>query len=172
MSKSLNNYIGITDAANDMFGKIMSISDELMWRYYDLVSLKNPDQIQLLKQAMRNGQNPRDIKVTLALEIVERFHDKIAADNALQDFELRFKQGGIPDNLPIFKITATDNLTITHILKQANLVASVSEGSRMIDQMAVKINNNKVSDKSLTLTTNNEYIIQVGKRKFAKVIIK
>ena len=172
MSKSLGNYIGITDAANEMFGKIMSVSDELMWRYYDLVSLKTPDQIQALKQAMSDGENPRNIKVSLALEIVERFHDKIAADNALQDFELRFKQGGIPDDMPVFEMAANDNLAITQILKQTNLVASTSEGSRMIDQLAVKINSDKVSDKSLTLAANNEYIIQVGKRKFAKVIIK
>jgi tyrosyl-tRNA synthetase len=171
MSKSLGNYIGITDAANEMFGKIMSISDDLMWRYYDLVSLKTPGQIQALKQAINNGENPRNIKVELALEIVERFHYKVSANSALQDFELRFKQGGIPNDMPVFEVAATDNLAITHILKQANLVASTSEGYRMIDQQAVKINSDKLSDKSLILAANNEYIIQVGKRKFAKVII-
>jgi len=171
MSKSLGNYIGISESPTEIFGKVMSISDELMWRYYDLVSLKAPTDISELKKATEMGKNPRDIKVMLAMEIVERFHNKEAADLALQDFELRFKQGGIPDDIATIEIPATNNLAIANILKQANLVNSTSEGLRMIDQQAVKINSEKVSDKSLVLAKDSEYIIQVGKRKFAKVVI-
>lgn len=169
MSKSLNNYIGITEKASDIFGKIMSINDELMWRYYDLLSLKSTNEIQTLKNDVINGKNPRDIKVTLALEIVERFHSKNAAENALTDFELRFKQNEIPKNLVLTKLSGLN--TIASILKQANLVASTSEALRMIEQGGVKINGNKVSNKSLVLDKNTEYVLQVGKRKFAKIII-
>lgn len=168
MSKSLGNYIGIAEAPNEMFGKIMSVSDELMWRYFDLVSLRLPQEIAGFRQDIQNGKNPRDIKVALALEIIERFHTKDLAQRALEDFELRFRQGGIPDDIPTLEI-CTDNLNIAHILKQANLVASTSEGMRMIDQGGVKVNSDKVSDKKLALDTNNEYVIQVGKRKFAKI---
>ncbi len=171
MSKSLGNYIGITEEPNEMFGKIMSISDNLMWRYFDLVSLRSPDEIKQLKQDIENGKNPRDIKVALALEIIERFHSKELAGAALADFELRFKQGGLPEDMPSIEVT-TDNLGIANILKQAGLVETSSEGMRMIDQGGVKINSNKISDKKLTLNPDEEYIIQVGKRKFAKVILK
>jgi tyrosyl-tRNA synthetase len=171
MSKSLGNYIGITEAPNEMFGKIMSISDTLMWRYFDLVSLRSPDEINKFKLDVENGQNPRDIKVALALEIIERFHSKELAAKALEDFELRFKQGGVPEDMPNIEIT-TDNLGIANILKHAGLVESTSEGMRMIDQGAVRVNSDKISDKKLTLNPDREYIIQVGKRKFAKVILK
>lgn len=171
MSKSLGNYIGINENPNEMFGKIMSISDELMWRYFDLISLRLPDEIAAFKKDVAQGKNPRDIKVELALEIIERFHDKASGGLALNDFELRFKQGGIPEDIPYVEIT-TDNLNIANILKQAGLVSSTSEGIRMIDQGGIKINSSKISDKKLLLKTNEEYIIQVGKRKFAKVKLK
>ncbi|HLX54699.1 MAG TPA: tyrosine--tRNA ligase [Aquella sp.] len=171
MSKSLGNYIGITEEPNEMFGKIMSLSDELMWRYFDLVSLKAPHEIAKFKQDVAGGQNPRDVKVALALEIITRFHNKELANKALEDFELRFKQGGVPKNMPNIEIV-TDNLTIANILKQAGLVSSTSEGMRMIDQGGIKVDSNKISDKKLTLSPDQEYIIQVGKRKFAKVILK
>ncbi|MFN8770235.1 MAG: tyrosine--tRNA ligase [Neisseriaceae bacterium] len=183
MSKSLNNYIGIDEPANEIFGKVMSISDELMWRYFDLISLKSPAEIAKLKSEAESGKNPRDIKILLALEIVERFHCKVSADNALLDFELKFKHGGIPDDIQMFDIyingsskeesTSSDGaIPISNVLKQANLVVSTSEAIRMIEQGGVKIDGDKISNKSLLLKQNFEYTIQVGKRKFAKVRIK
>ena len=171
MSKSLGNYIGVEDAPNDMFGKIMSISDELMWRYYDLLSLKSTTEIQQLKRSIINGENPRNIKVILAVEIVERFHSKEAANLALNDFETRFKKNEIPDEMPQITIEGS-TLGIATVLKQANLVSSSSEGMRMIDQGGVRINGDKISDKNLLLIAGKDYIIQVGKRKFAKVVLK
>lgn len=172
MSKSLNNYIGIDEPATEIFGKLMSLSDELMWRYYDLISLKTTTEINNFKHEVQNGKNPKDIKVLLAMEIIERYHTRQAAELALSDFELRFTQGGIPDNIPLTTLHNVDGLSIANVLKQANLVSSTSEGLRMIDQGGVKINGDKVSDKSLILAPNSEYVIQVGKRKFAKVEIK
>lgn len=170
MSKSLGNYISIDDTPSEILGKVMSISDELMWRYYDLVSFKTINEIQKLKHEMEQGRNPRDIKVELALEIVERFHSKVLAQNALADFELRFKQGEIPQDLELSSYTMEGELVISSILKHIGLVTSTSEAMRMIDQAAVKIDGNKVSDKGLKLDYGVEYIIQVGKRKFIKVI--
>lgn len=171
MSKSLGNYIALTDLPNDMFGKIMSISDELMWRYYDLLSLKTTDEINRLKKNIISGANPRDIKVKLALEIVECYHGVEAAKNALNDFETKFKKNEIPENIPEITINTKNSMALRLILKQANLVASTSEGMRMIDQGGVKINGDKISDKNLLLQIDNTYIIQVGKRKFAKIVI-
>lgn len=171
MSKSLNNYIGIDEKPNEMFGKVMSVSDELMWRYYDLISLKSPSEIAQLKSSANEGRNPKEIKVILALEIVERFHSKQAAENALLDFNLKFKQGGIPDDIPVVEITTSDSISVTNVLKQANLVTSTSEAIRMIDQGGVKIDSSKVLDKNLALEQGTECVIQVGKRKFAKVRI-
>lgn len=171
MSKSLGNYIGVTEHPHEIFGKLMSISDELMWRYYDLLSLKTPGEIGKLKhdQAM----NPRDIKVMLALEIITRYYSVVDAQNALQDFETRFKRNEIPAELPLVEVvTADNNMSLVILLKQANLVASTSEAMRMIEQGAVKINGNKISEKGLLLTKNDQYIVQVGKRKFARVVIK
>ena len=172
MSKSLNNYIGITEPATEMFGKIMSLSDELMWRYYDLVSLKTTSEINNLKNEVQNGKNPKDIKVFLALEIIERFHNKAKAENALTDFEIRFKQGGIPDNINTIILHSQTGISISGVLKQANLVASTSEGIRMIEQGGIKIDGEKVTDKALILPTGSQFVIQVGKRKFAKVDIQ
>ena len=171
MSKSLGNYIALTDQPNDMFGKIMSISDELMWRYYDLLSLKPPVEIDKLKQDTISGTNPRDIKVQLALEIVARYHSMEAAKAALHDFETRFKKNDIPDDMPEIIIHTENAIGLPLVLKQSNLVSSTSEGIRMIDQGGVKINGDKIIDKTLLLQVGNTYIIQVGKRKFAKIVI-
>ena len=171
MSKSLGNYIGIDESATEIFGKIMSISDELMWRYFDLVSLKPTNEITGLKELVAQGENPRNIKVQLAMEIVERFHSKELAEMALVDFETRFKKNEIPDNIPEVALSRDIGLGISVVLKHANLVASTSEAIRMIDQGAVKIDGVRVSDKNYLLEFDVYYIIQVGKRKFAKVII-
>lgn len=175
MSKSLNNYIGITDAPNEMFGKIMSISDDLMWKYFELLSFKKSlnDIAEMTRAVREDNANPRHFKVELALEIVERFHSKQAADNALEDFEKRFKQGEIPDDLP--EITLSINMptiAIASLLKEANLVASTSEAMRLIDGGGVKIDGVKISDKKLLIELNTTHVYQVGKRKFAKVTIK
>lgn len=173
MSKSLGNYIGINEAPKDIFGKLMSISDTLMWRYYDLLSFRAADEIASFKQQVVEGRNPRDIKVLLAQEIVARFHDQAAAEAALQDFEARFRQGAIPDDLPEITLTAEAGaLPIAQVLKQAGLTGSTSEALRMIDQGGVKADGERVSDKGLVLAVGSELVLQVGKRKFAKVLIK
>ena len=172
MSKSLNNYIGITDAPNDMFGKIMSISDELMWRYYDLLSFKPLDEIAELKQQMADGANPRDIKITLAKEIIARFHSADAAEAAHQDFIQRFQKNAIPDDMPEVSIALTDGeVAIGYLLKEAGLVGSTSDAMRMIKQGAVKIDGEKVTDTRLVLTEKGENVYQVGKRKFARITL-
>ena len=169
MSKSLNNYIGIDEAPNEMFGKIMSVSDELMWRYYELVSLKSLTEIAELKAAVAAGQNPRDVKILLAKEIIERFHDKASADAAEQDFITRFQKQAIPDEMPEF-IFDESEMGVAQILKTADMVKSTSDGFRMIDQNAVKVDGEKVTDRKATLSSG-EYVIQVGKRKFARVTL-
>ncbi|AWB65823.1 tyrosine--tRNA ligase [Saccharobesus litoralis] len=169
MSKSLNNYIGITDAPNDMFGKVMSISDELMWRYFDLLSFRPLDEIAGLKQKVADGANPRDIKIELAKELIARFHSDDAAEGAHQDFIQRFQKNAIPDDLPEVTIAGGDDLAIGNLLKEAGLVASTSEAMRMIKQGAVKIDGEKVTDNKLTVASGTTAVYQVGKRKFAKV---
>lgn len=172
MSKSLNNYIGITDAPNDMFGKVMSISDELMWRYYELVSFRPLDEIEGFKKQIEEGANPRDIKILLAKEIIERFHDANAAEQAHQDFIQRFQKNAIPDDMPEVSLSlGGEGIAIANLLKEASLVGSTSEAMRMIKQGAVKINGEKVSDTKLTLTEAGEAVYQVGKRKFARVTL-
>lgn len=172
MSKSLNNYIGITDAPNDMFGKIMSISDELMWRYYDLLSFRPLDDIAQLKQQMADGANPRDIKIALAKEIIERFHDKAAAEGAHQDFIQRFQKNAIPDDMPELSFALeADGIAIANLLKEAELVNSTSDAIRMIKQGAVKIDGDKVEDTKLVLTAAGTQVYQVGKRKFARITL-
>ncbi len=173
MSKSLGNYIGVSDAATEMFGKIMSISDELMWRYYDLLSLKTSSEINQLKHDMQQGRNPRDIKVILALEIVERFHSVNAATAALNDFETKFKQNALPDNLDeILLDEGQEKLGLAVVLKMLSLVKSTGEGLRLIEQGGIKIDGIKVVDKGLILPNPSTSVIQVGKHKFVKVIIK
>ncbi|QMU60232.1 MAG: tyrosine--tRNA ligase [Gammaproteobacteria bacterium] len=172
MSKSLNNYIGITDTPNDMFGKIMSVDDEKMWRYFDLLSFRSISEIENLKKDVKEGANPRDIKFKLAEEIIERFHDKQAADAAQADFIQRFQKGALPDDMPEKGIQAINGtIAIGNLLKEAGLVGSTSEAIRMIKQGAVKIDGEKIADSKLLLSTGMEAVFQVGKRKFAKISI-
>lgn len=170
MSKSLGNYIGITDSPNEMFGKVMSISDELMWRYFDLLSFRPLEEVEQLKAQVSDGANPRDIKILLAKEIIARFHDQSAAESAHQDFIQRFQKNAIPDEMPELQLVLpTEGIAIANLLKEASLVASTSEAMRMIKQGAVKINGEKVSDNKLVLTDAGEDVYQVGKRKFARI---
>ena len=171
MSKSLGNYIGITDTPGEMFGKVMSISDELMWRYYDLLSFRPIADIAALKQQAADGRNPRDIKIELAKEIIARFHDETAADAAEQDFIQRFQKNALPDDIPELTLTLTaDSIQIANLLKEAGLVESTSEALRMIKQGAVKLDGEtKVEDSKMEFTKGSCHIFQVGKRKFAKV---
>ncbi|PWY54148.1 tyrosine--tRNA ligase [Legionella qingyii] len=169
MSKSLDNYIGISEPASDMFGKIMSISDELMWRYIDLLSFKTGKEIQALKKSVIDGANPRDIKIDFAKEIVARFHDQTQAEHAHKEFIERFQKGIIPEDLEEQTITSNESLSLAQILKQMNLTQSTSEAIRLVKQGAVKIDGEKAEDASLVLSTNKTYIIQVGKRRIAKL---
>lgn len=168
MSKSKNNYIGITEPANTIFAKIMSISDDMMWRYYELLSSCTLEELAAYKRAVQEGKNPRDIKVALAQEIVTRFHHKQAAEDALADFVNRSK-GGIPDDIPEVQLNGAP-LGIGQLLKQANLCPSSSEALRMVDQSGVRINGEVIRDKHLQVAAG-EFVVQVGKRKFAKVIL-
>jgi tyrosyl-tRNA synthetase len=171
MSKSLGNYIGIAEPANDIFGKLMSISDDLMWRYIELLSFEPLEVIAQWKVDVAAGANPRNIKVRFAQEIVERFHSCSDAEGALADFELRSK-GGIPDDVPEVTVTLADgSIPVAQLLKQANLVVSTSEALRMIDQGGVKLDGEKITDKAITLTRGVTITAQVGKRKFAKIKI-
>ena len=171
MSKSLGNYVGITDEPREMFGKLMSISDVLMWRYFDLLSFRSNDEIAGLKRQAEDGRNPRDIKVELAKEIVARFHSAVAADEALAEFESRFRQGVLPEDMPEVRLECgAEGLVVTQLLKQAGLTASTSEALRMIDQGAVKIDGQRVEDKGLTIAAPASLVVQVGKRKFARVV--
>lgn len=171
MSKSLGNYIGITDTPAEMFGKVMSISDELMWRYYDLLSFRPLADIAALKQQAAEGRNPRDIKIELAKEIIARFHDQTAADAAEQDFIQRFQKNALPDDIPELTLTLTsDSIQIANLLKEAGLVESTSEALRMIKQGAVRLDGEtKVEDSKMEFERGSSHIFQVGKRKFAKV---
>ncbi len=172
MSKSLGNYIGVSEPANEIFGKTMSVSDTLMWRWFDLLSLRSTQEIATLKAEVEAGRNPRDAKVMLAQELVARFHDQAAAEAALADFEARFQKNAIPDDLPEITVTAEGGqIAIARLLKEAGLVASTSEALRMIDQGAVKADGERVSDKALQLATGACTVFQVGKRKFAKVTV-
>ena len=168
MSKSKNNYIGITEEPDSMFGKMMSISDELMWSYYELLSTKTLDEIAALKKATEEGMNPRDVKVALAQEMITRFHNQAAAEQALANFEARFRDGAIPDEMPEVSLSAP--LGIVAILRDAGLASSGSEASRNIQQGGVKVDGQKVEDKGLQLEAGT-YVIQVGKRKFARVTL-
>ncbi len=171
MSKSKGNYIGITDAANDMFGKLMSVSDELMWKYIPMLSFQTPEIIAGWKREVEAGRNPRDIKVTFAQEIVTRFHSRAEAESALSDFELR-SRGGIPDEMEEITLTVTgESLGIGQLLKQAGLTTSTAEAFRMIEQGGVKLDGEKVSDKTLVIAKGVTVVAQVGKRRFARVTL-
>ena len=170
MSKSLGNYIGITDPAGEMFGKIMSISDVLMWRYFELLSFRTLEDIADVKQRVDDGMNPRDAKFELALELVERFHDANAASAAKDEFVARFQQGAMPDEIPELQLASKDGkLGIAHLLKDAGLVSSTSDAFRMIKQGAVRIDGERVEDRSLEIASGSTNIFQVGKRRFARV---
>lgn len=172
MSKSLNNYIGIADPADDMFGKLMSISDELMWRYFELLSFRPMTEINAWRLDCENGANPRNYKVKLAQEIIERFHDAAAAEKALENFEARFQRGAIPDEMDELTLsTEGSGYSIANLLKDAGLASSTSEAIRMINQGAVKISGEKVTDTKLEVPVATENVFQVGKRKFARVKI-
>jgi len=172
MSKSLGNYVGITDTPQDMFGKLMSVSDDLMWRYFDLLSFRSLAQTANFREESEQGRNPRDIKVLLAQEIVARFHSQRAAEGALVEFEARFKQGVLPDDMPEIAVQSTNGgIAIANLLKQAGLVASTSEALRMIDQGGVKLDGEKVSDKALQIKAGTVVVAQVGKRKFGRVSV-
>ncbi|MFC4280911.1 tyrosine--tRNA ligase [Thalassotalea piscium] len=173
MSKSLGNYIGITDAPSEMFGKIMSISDDLMWRYYQLLSFKTLEVIEGYKQDVENGANPRDIKIALAKELIERFHDKDSAEAAHQEFINRFQKGAMPEDIPEVELqTEEGELAIANLLKDAGLASSTSEAMRMIKQGAAKIDGEKIADNKLKISAGTTAIFQVGKRKFARVTVK
>ena len=172
MSKSLNNYIGITDASNDMFGKVMSISDDLMWRYYDLLSFKPLEEVAQIKQTVAEGGNPRDAKITLAKELIARFHTDADAEAAHQDFIQRFSKNAIPDEMPEHELVLpAEGMAIGNLLKEASLVSSTSEAMRMIKQGAVKIDGEKVIDTRMNIENAGQAVYQVGKRKFARITL-
>jgi len=170
MSKSLGNYIGITDAPGEMFGKLMSISDDLMWRYFEVLSFRSLDDIAGLRKAVDNGMNPRDVKFELGMEIVARFHDGKAAEAAKQEFISRFREGAMPEDMPELTLEAQDGaLGIARVLKDAGLVSSTSEAFRMIKQGAVRIDGERVEDRALTIDAGSTNVYQVGRRRFARV---
>ena len=172
MSKSLDNYIGINEPADEMFGKLMSISDDLMWRYFELLSFRPLDEIEQLKLAVQQGMNPRDAKFQLGQEIVERFHDKAAAEAALAAFIARFQKGAMPDEMPELTIDANGGeVRIANLLKDASLTGSTSDAFRMIKQGAVRVDGERISDKNLSIAAGNTHVFQVGKRRFARVTI-
>lgn len=172
MSKSMGNYVGISEAPREIFGKLMSVSDELMWRYYNLLSFRPLAEIERFKQDVAEGRNPRDIKVMLAQEIVARFHDQAAAEDALADFEARFRRGAIPDDIVEQTIAVpAAGIGIALLLKTAGLTSSNAEAMRMIDQGGVRADGEKLEDKGLTLQAGTTIVLQVGKRKYAKVIL-
>ncbi|WP_044363935.1 tyrosine--tRNA ligase [Vibrio fluvialis] len=169
MSKSANNYIGVSEAPNEMFGKIMSISDDLMWSYYELLSFRPLEELQQFKVDVANGKNPRDIKILLAKEIIARFHSEADADAAEQEFINRFQKGAMPDEMPEFEFEA--GIAIANLLKEAGLVGSTSDALRMIKQGAVKQDGEKLDDAKLVPEAGTS-VYQVGKRKFARVTVK
>ena len=172
MSKSLDNYVGITEPPAEMFGKLMSISDELMWRYYELVSFRPLDEIARLKRECTDGRNPRDAKVLLAQELVARFHSRQAAEAALAEFEARFRDHALPENIPAVALhTNGQGLAIAQLCKQAGLTASTSEALRLIEQRGLKVDGDVVANKTLTIAAGRTVVVQAGKRKFVRVTV-
>ena len=172
MSKSLNNYIGISEAPDEMFGKLMSVSDDLMWRYFELLSFRPMAEIEGFKQEIADGKNPRDIKFLLGEEIVARFHDQAVANQARENFIARFQRGDMPEDMPETTLNAPDGvLPIANVLRDAGLTSSTSEALRMIRQGAVKIDGEKVADPKREITRGDTYVCQVGKRRFARITI-
>lgn len=174
MSKSLGNYIGITDAPDDMFGKLMSISDELMWRYLELLSLRSVSEIDTWRRAVAAGENPRDIKFRLAEELVTRFHDPSAARRAQEGFIARFQKRAMPDDMPHITLPPQEGgaLPIANLLKEAQLVKSTSEALRLIGQGAVRVDGERIDDRALGFESGTTHIYQVGKRRFARVTVR
>jgi len=173
MSKSLDNYIGIAEPADEMFGKLMSISDKLMWRYIELLSFKNSAEIQELRNSVTEGANPKDIKVAFAQEIVARFHDQAAATHAHEQFVARFKQGALPEHIPEVTVFALgDRMVIGNVLKEAGLSTSTSEAMRLIQQGAVRIDGERIHDKALLMPIGSEHVYQVGKLNFKRIKIQ
>ena len=172
MSKSLNNYVALTDSPKDMFGKIMSVSDTLMWRYFDLLSFRPLNEIAALRASVLEGANPRDVKISLAAELVSRFHGPGAGEKAITDFIAQFSQGALPDNIPEVAIAVpAEGLALAAVLKQAGLVASNGEGNRLIDQKAVKLDQQRVEDRGIALQPGGRHLLQVGPRRYARVIL-
>jgi tyrosyl-tRNA synthetase len=175
MSKSLDNYIGITEPAEEMFGKLMSISDELMWRYFELLSFRRLEQIATLKRECAEGRNPRDAKVMLAKEIVARFHSTAAAEAALAEFDARFRQGAMPETMPEFRLTVPasfpNGFPIAQLAKAVDVVESTSEALRLIQQRGLKVDGDVVTDKALAIPAGRTIILQAGKRRFARVTV-
>jgi tyrosyl-tRNA synthetase len=172
MSKSLGNYVGITDEPDEMFGKLMSVSDDLMWRYFELLSFRPLGEIEELRSQVGAGANPRDAKFELASEIVSRFHSPEIADKAKNSFISRFKDGAMPDHIEEVTVQATrGNIGVAHLLRQAQLVSSTSEAFRMIKQGAVRIDGERIVDRALEIPAGTTHIYQVGKRRFARVTV-
>jgi tyrosyl-tRNA synthetase len=170
MSKSLDNFIGIDEEPNEMFGKIMSISDELMWRWFELLSFLKEEEIAKLKEEMSSGKNPRDIKFVLAEELVDRFHEDGDGKKCKEAFLNRFQKGNMPDEIELIEVTIEkDTILLVNLLKDANMITSVSEGNRLIKQGGIKINSEKIEDSKLEISKGTENIYQVGKRKFLKI---
>lgn len=170
MSKSLGNYIGINEAPRDIFGKTMSVSDELMWRYFELLSFRSNAEIDALRVQVAAGGNPRDVKVLLAREFVARFHGEAAAEEAAAEFAARFRQGVLPEDMPEVQVALpAEGLLLTQVLKQAGLTGSTGEAMRMIEQGAVRVEGERVEDKALRLSGAQTLVMQVGKRRFARV---
>jgi tyrosyl-tRNA synthetase len=172
MSKSLGNYIGITDAPDDMFGKVMSVSDDLMWRYFELLSFRSAQELAALRRQVDDGGNPRDVKFLLAEELIGRFHDQAAATAARENFIARFQRGAMPEDMPEATLSAPDgHVRVSNLLKDAGLVASTSEALRMIKQGAVKIDGERIEDTALECKAGETHVYQVGKRRFARVSV-
>ena len=172
MSKSLGNYVGIAEPPQEMFGKLMSISDELMWRYIELLSFESPQSIAQWKRELEQGANPRDVKVRFAKEIVARFHSPAAADKAADEFEQRFRHGRLPEDIEQFTFSAPEaGLPVTQTLKLAGMVSSISEAQRLIEQGGVKVDGQRVSDRALRFSPGQSFVIQAGKRKAARIKI-
>ncbi|MGE5731594.1 MAG: tyrosine--tRNA ligase, partial [Gemmatimonas sp.] len=172
MSKSLDNYVGITEAPNEMFGKLMSISDDLMWRYYELLSFAPLSDVARLKRECKEGRNPRDAKVALAQEIVARFHSKSAALHALAEFEARFRGGAMPEDMPEVTLhSAGAGIPVAQLAKQAGIVQSTSEALRLIAQRGMKLDGDVVADKAHVVAAGTTVVVQAGKRKFARVTV-
>ena len=169
MSKSLDNYVGINEDPDEMFGKIMSISDDLMWRWFELLSFRPINEVNELKKEVKSGMNPRDTKILLAEEIIERFHSKEDAENAKNTFLDRFQKGAKPKDIETFSISLDDDISIGNLLKESGLVQSTSEAMRLVKQGAVKINDEKIDDPKLNIEKNQELLVQVGKRRFLKI---